>query len=117
MRPEHFILNDKGEPEVCEDLLTWARWMEDRSRRRIAQDKDEGPDGLEIWVSTVFLGLDHNWGETGAPVLFETMVFGGVLDGEQERYTTRDDAFRGHQEMCRRVSATLVPRDPKVDIT
>lgn len=27
------------------------------------------------WVSTVFLGLDHNWSMMGPPVLFETMIF------------------------------------------
>lgn len=27
------------------------------------------------FVSTVFLGLDHNWIEGGAPMLFETMIF------------------------------------------
>ena len=55
-------------------------------------------------VSTVFLGLDHRFGiKTGDAILFETMVFGGDLDGEQERYCTWDDAEKGHQFMCEKI--------------
>lgn len=55
-------------------------------------------------VSTVFLGLDHGGG-LGGPVLYETMVFGGELDGEQERYRTRAEALAGHAAMVARVDA------------
>ena len=44
-------------------------------------------------VSTVFLGIDH--GFDGYPVLYETLVFGG-LDEYGERYTTRLEAVAGH---------------------
>ncbi len=54
-------------------------------------------------VSTVFLGSDHNWQRSGPPVLWETLVFGGLLDGEMERYTSREDAVRGHEAMVARV--------------
>jgi len=66
--------------------------------RRVALDKDVAP-GAE--VSTVFLGLDHAFGD-GPPVLFETMVFGGPLDGEQDRYCTWDEAVAGHAAMLAR---------------
>jgi hypothetical protein len=36
----------------------------------------------------------------GPPVLWETFVFGGVLDGEMQRYTSKADALAGHQRMC-----------------
>jgi len=36
-------------------------------------------------------------------VLFETMVFGGKLDQEQERYCTYDEAEAGHKTMVERV--------------
>jgi hypothetical protein len=34
-------------------------------------------EGVE--VSTVFLGVDHNFFGVGGPILFETMIFGGDL--------------------------------------
>lgn len=51
-------------------------------------------------VSTVFLGLDHQFGE-GPPVLFETMIFGGPLDQEQWRYHTWEEAVAGHRAAVR----------------
>lgn len=58
---------------------------------------DETPGGAE--VSTVFLRLNHNFGE-GPPLVFETMIFGGPLGGEgrryQNRYSTWDEAVSGH---------------------
>jgi hypothetical protein len=53
-------------------------------------------------VSTVFLGLNHNW-SGGAPVLFETMVMGGPMAGEQDRYCTWAEAEQGHKQMVERV--------------
>lgn len=53
------------------------------------------PGGVRI--STVFLGLDHGWGD-GPPVLYETMIFGGPMDQEQDRYCTRAQAAIGHEE-------------------
>ncbi len=108
MRPHQYILDDNGEPVPCDDVEVWARWFERASRDRsriIAQDLDERDPAKTVKVSTVFIGLDHQWGD-GPPVLWETLVFGGVLDGEMRRYTSRAEALRGHQAMCERVTAT-----------
>jgi hypothetical protein len=50
----------------------------------------------EAFVSTVFLVFDHSFGFGGAPVLYETMVIGGPLADDGERYTTREAAEAGH---------------------
>lgn len=50
-----------------------------------------------VRVSTVFLGLDHSFGGR-CPMLFETMVFGGQLNGEQERCSTYDEAEAMHSK-------------------
>jgi hypothetical protein len=89
-RPTYYVLNADGDPWPV-DMLTWAQWFEDGDRRRIALDTF--PDGR--LVSTVFLGLDHSWGD-GPPLLFETMVF---LNGDSvdcQRYATRAEALAGH---------------------
>jgi hypothetical protein len=54
----------------------------------------------KVYVSTVFLGLDHSFGE-GPPQLFETMIFGGEHDEYQERYSTWDEAEAGHKKACK----------------
>lgn len=59
-----------------------------------------------VEISTVFLGINHARGE-GPPLWFETMVFGGKLDGEMDRYSTYADAVAGHVAMVDRVKAAL----------
>jgi hypothetical protein len=64
-----FILIDRR-PVECPHLFCWARWIEERENCRVA-DSVIG----RFRVSTVFLGVDHNWGGEGPPILFETMTF------------------------------------------
>lgn len=61
----------------------------------------------DIRVSTVFLCLDHSHSHdpNDPPVLWETMVFGGESDGFQERYTSWDDAYAGHQDVVAKLTA------------
>lgn len=101
----------KGKATVpCEDLIEWARWYEQAARdgsRRVASWEKDG-----VRVSTVFLAIDHRF-DGGPPLLFETMVFGGPLDNEQERYTTWAEAEAGHAAMVARVSEPeLIPNRP-----
>ena len=89
----HYILEGKI-PVPC-DLMTWAHGLENADRT-VAKTKIG-----DVLISTVFLGLNHNWG-AGPPTLFETMAFGGKLDQECERYSTWEEAERGHRRMVAR---------------
>ena len=94
MMSDHFILKDKI-PVPC-DLMTWARWFDNAPHRVVAQDIiDVG--GTR--VSTVFLGIDHSFGE-GPPLLFETTIFDlpkdHALEGYQERCSTWEEAEAQH---------------------
>lgn len=86
-----YILDENGNPELCDDLMRWALWFE-RADRTLGRHKHNG-----VEVSTVFLGLDHGG------CLYQTMVFGGKLDQEQERYVTKAEAAKGHIDMVKRV--------------
>lgn len=104
---EHkYILDEYGNPQPCSDPIAWGRWFE-TADRTVSNDLDEGDSGKTIRVSTVFLGLDHNFGAAGPPILWETLVFGGLLDGEMMRYSSKEAAAAGHQAMCQRVMDTL----------
>ena len=65
-----------------------------------------------VYVSTIFLPIDHGWG-VGPPVVFETMTFdhGGhpQWDEKQWRYTSQDAAEAGHAAV---VSAIEADADP-----
>lgn len=93
---DRYIL-DGHEPVLCPNIHVWARWYE-TANRHVAQTFIPGG----IWVSTVFLGIDHGFGNFARPILFETMVFGTEHDYER-RYATWDQALLGHQEVVAEV--------------
>jgi hypothetical protein len=80
-----------GTVEPVEDIIEWGRWFQKTENRIIEQTELPG----DVCVSTVFLGIDHAFGG-GPPVLWETMVFGGPMDGEQSRYRSEIEARAGH---------------------
>lgn len=59
-----------------------------------------------LFISTVFIGVDHSWGE-GEPLIFETMVFGeGSCDEKyMERYSNWSDAEEGHKRIVEMVKS------------
>ena len=59
------------------------------------------PNGLR--VSTVFLGINHQYEPGGPPLIFETMVFpeeARLRELDMKRYSTEEQAVEGHVAMC-----------------
>ena len=103
----YYILQD-GEP-VAVDLTAWASWFE-TADRHVARETVRG----FYDVSTVFLGLDHQFGD-GPPILFETMVFGGdheEVGSYTQRYSTWDEAEAGHKRVVEQLIETETGRGP-----
>lgn len=86
---EWYVLRDRVAVPVA-SVDDWARDRESKVNRRVAAEVVG-----DVRVSTVFLGLDHGYGD-GPPLIFETMIFGGDHDGEQWRYSTWQEAEEGH---------------------
>src|SRR5262245_25131897 len=118
-----YILDEHRRVIREHDLITWAMWLE-TADRLVRRDADEAAGWV---VSTVFLGLDHQWGE-GPPLVFETMVFapgryhrnrpieGSVetsdalrkqWDGAGGRYSTWEEAEEGHRRIVERLRRDL----------
>lgn len=92
---KYYILN--GHKAVPVGFLTWSEWYGNTMNRHVADEKVG-----KVRISTIFLGVDHSW--TGPPpLLFETMVFGGLFDMEMDRYATWKEAERGHKIMVEKV--------------
>jgi hypothetical protein len=87
---------DGHTPVPVGDPMVWARFMVNGDLRQVALSHIHTDEADEVTVSTVFLGLDHNWAHNGPPLFFESLVFGGPLDGELYRYPTWADAEAGH---------------------
>lgn len=88
-------------PRQCEDMLR------DIDRRRVG--RDVLPNG--VCVSTVFLGIDHNFGPGTEPVCFESMAFPPVDHVELacERYGTWAEAAAGHAAMVGKFAGWVAP--------
>lgn len=92
----------EGRRVVPSNLATWAATIDGMGGNRvlawtrIARDVD---------VSTVFLGVDHRHGATGPPIVFETLVFGGIAHDYMRRYSSYRKAIRGHWRTVRMVRA------------
>ncbi|MEV6014724.1 hypothetical protein [Streptomyces sp. NPDC051997] len=106
----------KGQPL---DMATADRLLGDMAYARVARTRitSTTTQGVEWDVSTVWLGTNHNFTGDGAPIIFETMVFGSG-DGDQymRRYSTEEQANAGHAETVALVAAT-VPDEEITDLT
>lgn len=87
---------DGTAPVKCDDIIRWARWFETADRQVAKTDLPGG-----VCVSTVFIGIDHRFVGKGAPIVFETMIFGGKHDQEMWRYETWEEALSGHDDAVR----------------
>lgn len=72
------------------------------------------PNGL--WISTVWLGFNHNFWFAGPPLIFETMVFSkedpSCEDLDQERYPTEAAAIAGHEQLKAKWCKQSPPYEP-----
>ena len=95
MRSTYFKLVDKEVVPTTDVEEAFGK----KVNRRVAFTKVRDVD-----VSTIFLGIDHGYGEEKRkPLIFETLVFGGDMDGVMERYYTYKEAVIGHAIICERV--------------
>ena len=102
---QRFYYDRTGQPLA--DITAWAKLHDDIQYRRVAETTV--PDGT--WISTVWLGLDHNLFDGGRPLIFETMVFpskdGPKHELDQVRYSTEAEAIAGHEEMVAKWSGPV----------
>lgn len=96
---QYFKLDKDNNVIPC-TLYEWGEFLEEartNGKKIVKQEEVKGK-----FISTVFLGLNHNFYK-GGPLIFETMVFeegkdGGPLGYEIycERYSTWKEAEEGH---------------------
>lgn len=93
-----------GKEVIPCSLWEWAYYFEN-NKRHVADTYIRG-----IRISTIFLGLDHNFSDAGPPLLFETMVF--MPDGYdigQWRYSTYEEAEEAHKQIVAQFTVFKVP--------
>lgn len=97
------------------DLLTFMAWYSAHAEvANIGRESIYDPLGKErILVSTAYFGLSGTTGDGGHPHVWETMIFGGVHDQVQQRYTTRAAAQAGHARAIAAVHVAIEASMPR----
>lgn len=96
----YWILKNKV-PVETEDMFQVNNFLSDFKNKVVKQENLAD----DVRVSTVFLGLDHRFGE-GPPLLFETMIFGGEHDQYQTRCSTWSEAEEMHKQALKLLGKT-----------
>jgi hypothetical protein len=128
-----YVLDEQGDPQMEQDILTWAQWYSTADTQVALSEFAWGR------VSTIFLGIDMSnlpvaHSSTYRPILWETMVFlcceeeapadlkarNPRLQAEkfkQQRYRSRKDALEGHRQMVEECLAAVDHAVDRIPIT
>ncbi|WP_185563184.1 hypothetical protein [Nostoc sp. 2RC] len=106
MSVQYYKLKGKT-PVAVNSFMDWNSWMASATFAETTVMFNEFKDCL---ISTRFVGINLNPGicNSGSkPMVFETLVMGGVMDGRRNFYPTWDDAVQGHLKICTQVFKLL----------
>lgn len=95
-----YLLDENKDPYPV-SVEEGMKLQDDIDMKIVKQDKIGN-----VFISTVFLGLDHSL-ESNLPILFETMIFNGKHDQYQMRYATYKQAQQGHEDALNLVKESL----------
>lgn len=93
---DYYILDENKNAIPC----SVDDWIEQREQMRKTKTKHVADEMIgHFRISTVWVGLNHNLGKNGEPLLFETMVFDQNGDDIYcAHYWTWQQAEEGHKK-------------------
>jgi hypothetical protein len=105
MALRYYIEKNNVPVQVDRDTADVWAYENESANRRVALDKV-----YDYEVSTVFLTVDHNWSGEGAPILYETMVFGPEgREVSMFRYRMKTAAIVGHNKCLTYLRNGFIP--------
>ncbi|MEH1796438.1 hypothetical protein [Nostoc sp.] len=87
-------------PVAVESFMEWSLWIISAQTTVMINELRQSI------ISTRFVGIDLNPGSSNSnsqPMVFETLVMGGELDGKRNFYPTWDEVIEGHLKICTQV--------------
>ncbi len=103
----YYLLRD-GEVVEEQDPSEWLKWVEN-DYHKVSCIAQTGT--AQATVQTHFLAINLTLAKDEPPLLFETRVSGGWLDGHREKFATLEDARSGHLACVDRVRAAEEEND------
>ena len=95
--PNYYYKLEGQIPAAVESFMEWSLWIMSASTTVMINELNDSI------ISTRFVGIDLNPGSCNSeskPMVFETLVMGGALDGKRNFYPTWDEAIKGHLKIC-----------------
>lgn len=95
---QHYFMLDEHKNIIPASMSQWGMWFSTRYNKYMYRTYFSD----KIFLSTVFLGIDHGWNLNDEPnyrpVLFETLLMGYEPDDSEfmQRYCTYQEAELGH---------------------
>ena len=84
---------ENRKPLQVHDYNEWKQWLETANREVKRTELSNG-----IIITTAFIGQAECVDETKPPLLFETMIRGGINDGLVQQYISWEQAEDGHEK-------------------
>lgn len=116
--PYYVLREDPESGEIKAVRASYAEWAESMmaspESRRVQSDHivtGSSEPVVTVHVSTVLLPMNPM---LDGP-LYETLVFGGDLDGTQNRYPTYKEALEGHNEIKEWVKLAEKPKSSEAE--
>ena len=119
----YILGGDDGHTPVKCAIETWERFMKRIADRRVGLTLFRGGPFGEVRISTVFVGVAID-DTAPAPLVFETLVTGGPMDGHVAKASTWEEAVTLHDsislavkqigEIAMRERERADGRDPRV---
>jgi hypothetical protein len=110
-----YKLDSDNNPIPCSGISEYEEWFM-KHGTTVAQTRFLDTKGISIYVSTVFLGLDHSYNST-VPILWETMILGGPFDQQSFRYSSFKDALEGHNQIVDDIKSNTITNIEEHTIT
>ena len=93
----HYYKLDENKNAIPCSIDEWAKCREKMFKSNVKRVSESMINGK--WISTVWIGIDHQYHDKGQPQIFETMIFEDDGRGHEiycDRYSTWKEAEEGH---------------------
>ena len=115
MTPHKYVLDRNGTVKTA-SFEEWCAFFSSDLRKEFQRITDVGA----YRISTVFLGLDHNYEMHGPPILWESMIFADNKEDPLDQHMTRcsggvEQAEAMHLRMVEHVKQQLVEQGKNND--
>lgn len=101
---KHYYIEEHGLPVPAPTVKAWAAWIAEQGDQRTLACTHVGTSE----ITTCFVGINMADSDADDPIVYQTTVNGGLLNGASWRYASRTLARRHHDTVVAIVKASVL---------